>query len=138
MNNTPAFNGGLGAKFVLDADIVYSGDTIAKHLEHLFRPEAPYAGILSKTIVVIAITYLTIVFGELLPKRIAMAYPERILRFMSKFLHVLGQFCYPFSWLLGISVSGVLKLFGFKEKQEVSVTEEEILAAIEKGTRLLV
>lgn len=116
---------------------VYSGDTVAKSIEQLFRPDsavAPYAGAIAKAIVVLAITYLTIVFGELLPKRIAMAYPERILRFMSKFLHGLGKFCYPFSWLLGKSVNGVLKLFGFKDRQEVSVTEEEILAAIEKGT----
>lgn len=116
---------------------VYSGDTIAKKMELLFQSHAiltPYAGAIAKAIVVVAVTYLTIVFGELLPKRIAMAYPERILRFMSKFLHGLGKLCYPFSWLLGKSVNGILKLFGYKEHIEVSVTEEEILAAIEKGT----
>lgn len=116
---------------------VYSGDTVARYLEHLFRDyyaAAPWAGAVAKAIVVLLITYLTIVFGELLPKRIAMAYPERILRFMSKFLYGLGKCCYPFSWLLGKSVNGVLKLFGFKEHQEESITEEEILAAIEKGT----
>ncbi len=116
---------------------VYSGDTIAKSLENYFtqfQGTAPYAGIISKTIIVIAVTYLTIVFGELIPKRIAMAYPERILQFMAKFLQLIGKICYPFSWFLSKSVNFILKIFGFKEKKESSVTEEEILAAIEQGT----
>ncbi len=115
---------------------VYSGDTIAKQLETALTrcPSLQqYAGVLAKTIVVIVITYLTIVFGELLPKRIAMTRPERILRALSKFLQVLGKICAPFSWLLSKSVDLVLKLFGVKEKEESGITEEEILAAIEKG-----
>ena len=83
---------------------------------------------------VIAITYLTIVFGELLPKRIAMIRPERLLRTLSKFLQMLGKICTPFSWLLSKSVDVVMKMFGVKEKAESGITEEEILAAIEKGT----
>ena len=117
---------------------VYSGDTIAKSFENYllqFNQLAPYAGIISKTVIVIAVTYLTIVIGELLPKRIAMAFPEPILRFMAKFLRFLGKICYPFSWFLSKSVNLILALFGFKEKKENNtVTEEEILAAIEQGT----
>lgn len=116
---------------------VYSGDTIAKQLEGAlagFPSLLPYAGVIAKTLVVIAITYLTIVFGELLPKRIAMTRPERLLRTLSKFLQMLGKICTPFSWLLSKSVDVVMKIFGVKEKAESSITEEEILAAIEKGT----
>ncbi|MBO4773660.1 MAG: HlyC/CorC family transporter [Bacteroidales bacterium] len=116
---------------------VYSGDTVARQLEHVFANHPtimPYAGAIAKTLVVLAITYLTIVFGELLPKRIAMTRPEKILRAMSKFLQTLDKICTPFSWLLSKSVDLVLKLFGVKEKKESGITEEEILAAIEKGT----
>lgn len=117
---------------------VYSGDTIAKKFEIYlanFENISPYAGIISKTIIVIAITYFTIVIGELIPKRIAMAFPEPILRFMAKILKALGKICYPFSWLLSKSVNLILSLFGFKDKQDNNtVTEEEILAAIEQGT----
>lgn len=116
---------------------VYSGDTVARELEGLFARHPavmPYAGAIAKTLVVLAITYLTIVFGELLPKRIAMTRPEKILRAMSKFLQSLGKICAPFSWLLSKSVDIVMKIFGVKEKAESGITEEEILAAIEKGT----
>ncbi len=116
---------------------VYSGDTVAKQLETVLAGHPAlqvYAGILAKAIVVIVITYITIVFGELIPKRIAMAYPEKILRAMAKFLHILGTLFRPFCWLLSQSVDWVLKLFGFKENKGSSITEEEILAAIEKGT----
>ncbi|MBR5664306.1 MAG: HlyC/CorC family transporter [Bacteroidales bacterium] len=116
---------------------VYSGDTVARQLEHVFANHPtimPYAGAIAKTLVVLAITYLTIVFGELLPKRIAMTRPEKILRAMSKFLQTLDKICTPFRWLLSKSVYLVLKLFGVKEKKESGITEEEILAAIEKGT----
>ena len=116
---------------------VYSGDTVAKQLELLlagYPAIMPYAGAIAKTVVVLAVTYLTIVLGELLPKRIAMTRPEKILRIMSKFLQTLGKICAPFSWLLSKSVNVVMKMFGVKEKAESGITEEEILAAIEKGT----
>lgn len=116
---------------------VYSGDTIAKSIENALAKYpgwAPYAGATAKAIIVLVITYVTIVVGELIPKRIAMTYPEKILKAMSKPLNVLGKICSPFSWILGKSVNLALKIFGFKENREISVTEEEILAAIEKGT----
>ena len=116
---------------------VYSGDTIARALEKslaAYPTIQPYAGAIAKTAVVIIVTYLTIVFGELLPKRIAMTRPEKILRSMSKFLHTIGLLFSPFSWLLSKSVNLFMKLFGVKENRESGITEEEILAAIEKGT----
>ena len=116
---------------------VYSGDTIARSMSVYFARHAaiaPYAGMLSKAIVVVCVTYVTIVFGELIPKRVAMAHPEKILRAQANFLHALGKICSPFSWLLGKSVNTVLKLFGFKDTKDSNVTEKEILAAIEKGT----
>lgn len=116
---------------------VYSGDTIAKRMEAVFQCHTalqPYAGAMAKAIVVIAITYLTIVFGELLPKRIAMAHPEKILRAMAKFLNAIGRIFSPFSWLLSKNVDLLIQLSGIKEKSGSGITEEEILAAIEKGT----
>ena len=136
MNSLSAIQVGITLIGILSG--VYSGDTIAKSLEARIAQLdgwIPYAGAISKAVIVILVTYLTIVIGELIPKRIAMTYPESILRFMAKWLRLLGKICYPFSWFLSISVNFILKLFGFKAKKDNNtVTEEEILAAIEQGT----
>ena len=91
-----------------------------------------------KTIIVIIITlilsYFTLVFGELVPKRIAMTYPDKIAYFMVNFITILMKVTYPFVFLLTKSTNVVSKLFGCGNKKEDTLTEEEIKSIILNGT----
>lgn len=90
-----------------------------------------------KTIIVILITiilsYFTLVFGELVPKRVAMRYPEKIAFAMVGFLTVLMKLAFPFVWILTKSTNIVSKLLGIKENSENKITEEEIRLMIAEG-----
>ncbi len=90
-----------------------------------------------KTITVIIVTlilsYFTLVFGELVPKRIAMTYPDKIAYFMVGFITILMKVTYPFVYILTKSTNLVSKLFGCGNKKEEKITEEEIKAIILNG-----
>lgn len=84
--------------------------------------------------VVILITFCTIVFGELVPKRIGQLYPEVVARLVSRPMNLLSKVTKPFVWLLSASTHGTLKLLGVAGKGPgSSVTEEEIAAQLEEG-----
>ncbi|MBO4581083.1 MAG: HlyC/CorC family transporter [Bacteroidales bacterium] len=117
---------------------VYSGDTIAASLKNYIAQYAPvsvYAGVIAKTVVVVAVTYFTIVLGELIPKKIAMTFPEGFLRSVAGFLKFFSVLFAPFVWILVKSIDFVAKLFKIKPSPDAKITEEEILAAVEMGTR---
>ena len=116
---------------------VYSGDTLAVYLRDWlsgFSPElAYYAGAIAKIVVVLTITYFTIVLGELVPKRLAMAFPETLLRRFSGFLRFFSIVFAPFVWLLESSLHLIMKILNIKPSEESKITEEEILAAVKLG-----
>lgn len=98
-------------------------------------------------VITLILSYFTLVFGELVPKRIAMNSPERISKFMATSIAVLAKITYPFVWILTKSTNLVCKLFGVKEKEENYITEEDIklmvaeglsTGAIEKGEKELI
>ena len=94
----------------------------------------PYAGYGATGLVVMLITYVTIVLGELVPKRIGQSRPEAIARLVAQPIGWLATATRPFVRLLSGSTNGVLKLLGVKNLQGVGVTEEEIHAVLEEGT----
>jgi putative hemolysin len=84
-------------------------------------------------IIVVVITYFSMVLGELVPKRIGMARPEAIAKIMAKPMYALSWLTFPFIWLLSASSAVLIKLFNLKSG-ESHVTEEEIKAIINEGT----
>lgn len=96
--------------------------------------EASAASILSTALVVVMITYLSIVVGELVPKRIGQTYPETLARLAARPIHMLAVSTKPFVMLLAGSTQLLLRLFGVREQQTVAVTEEEIHAMLAEGT----
>ena len=92
-----------------------------------------YADSISVTIVVIVLTFFSIVLGELLPKRIGLLFPEKIATIMAQPMYVISKIASPFIWLLSVTNEFLLKLFGIKNDSKHSVTEEEIKAIIEEG-----
>jgi putative hemolysin len=85
-------------------------------------------------LVVIAITYLSLIAGELVPKRIALNNAEGIATFAAPIMRGLSKATAPFVWLLGASTEAMLKLLRVPEKPEQTVTEEEVKSLIAEGT----
>lgn len=87
-------------------------------------------------IVVLIITYLSIVLGELVPKKLGLHNPEAVSRAMAPTMRLLSQVTAPLVWILSSSTNGLVKLLRLKESEEPSVTEEEIKELINQGTNL--
>jgi putative hemolysin len=95
---------------------------------------APHGGAASLFVVVLGITYLSLILGELVPKQIALNHAERIAAAVAPFMRALSWFGAPLVHLLSFSTQVVLRAFGIKPSEETSVTEEEIKLMIEQGT----
>ncbi|MFT3677228.1 MAG: hemolysin family protein [Chitinophagaceae bacterium] len=115
---------------------IYSGEKItddfALYLNQWPKLQ-PYSHGLATAIVVIIITYFTIIFGELVPKRLGLSNPEAIAKTVARPMHVLSRITYPFIWLLSKSSNAIISIFKLKSNDN-QVTEEEIKAIISEGT----
>ncbi len=113
-----------------------AGATVAQHLRPIFdgiKALQPYSEGLSVTLVVALITYLSLVIGELVPKRIALANPERIACRIAPAMRTLSRMSAPAVHLLGISTDALLRLLNVDPSAEPDITEEEIKALIRQG-----
>lgn len=113
-----------------------AGATIAERLEEVFQRIPvlqPYSEGISVGIVVSVITYLSLVIGELVPKRIALNAPEQIACAIAKPMRLLSRFAAPLVYLLSLSTDLLLKLLGIQASEEPAVTEEEIKVLIRQG-----
>ncbi|MEO6870098.1 MAG: hemolysin family protein [Ginsengibacter sp.] len=118
---------------------VYSGEKFGKLLApSLARINflQPYAETVATVIVVIVVTFLSILFGELVPKKIAILRPEMIARSVAGFIKVLSTISYPLVWLLSTLNVAIFKLFNIKAHKDGQVTEEEIKAMINEGSEM--
>lgn len=88
---------------------------------------------LATAIVVVTITFVTIVFGELVPKRIGQLYPEAVSRWVSRPMAFLAKAAKPFVWLLTNTTQQMLRLLRIDTNAHQAVTEEEINASLEEG-----
>lgn len=96
---------------------------------------APYGTEASFALVVIAITYLSLILGELVPKQLALRNPERVAVLVSRPLASLARISSPVVWVLGKSSAFVLRLFGPAVPGEQAVTEEEVKAVVAEGAQ---
>lgn len=115
---------------------IFSGKSIADALSAALSKagmSAGVAGALAQGIIVILVTYLSIVFGELVPKRIALSASERVSKIVSGPMKVISVLASPFVWVLAKSTSFIINILGIKS-QESKVTEEEIKSIIQEGT----
>ena len=115
---------------------IFSGNKIAAAFADLFVRAGMSAGLattIAQGIIVVLVTYLTIVFGELVPKRIALSASEKVSKAVAGPMKVISAIVSPFVWLLAKSTGLVIKILGVKG-QESKVTEEEIKSIIQEGT----
>lgn len=113
----------------------FSGGSISSYLATVFSQIpflAPYNQQIAIVVVVLAITYLSLVIGELVPKRIGMAIPERYASFVAAPMLILSKVVKPFVWLLSISTDALVRLMNIKVSKN-TVTEEEIKALVDEG-----
>lgn len=116
---------------------VYSGERFGKDLEPYIQEIAflkPYARTIGTSIVIIIVTFLTIIFGELIPKRIGMLKAERIARLVAAPMKVFAKSTHPIVWLLNKTSNLFFRLFNIRSLKDESVTEDEIKAIISEGT----
>lgn len=115
---------------------IYSGEKITDDFAAFLNQWpaiADYSYGIATAIVVIIVTYFTIVFGELVPKRLGLSRPETIAKAVARPMRVISLVTHPFIWLLSKSSNIIVKIFGLKPKDN-QVTEEEIKAIISEGT----
>ena len=116
---------------------IFSGDKITSDVQLFvegFIKLKPYADSISVGIVVLVLTFFSLVLGELLPKRIGLNHPESIAKAVAVPMKVVSIITAPFIWLLTISTEFLLKILRIKPSADGKVTEEEIKAIIKEGT----
>lgn len=116
----------------------FGGATIAESLNlwlMSFPPLRPYSHALALGAVVLAITYLTLILGELIPKRLALARPEQIACLVAIPMKGLLKVASPMVALLSHPTDWGLRLLGISPSEEPPVTEEELRILIDQGTR---
>jgi putative hemolysin len=116
---------------------VYSGDKFAGYLQPSIEKIEllkPYANTISTTIIVIIVTFLSIIFGELIPKRIGLLRAEKIAKSVAGPMNTFAAITHPFVWLLNKTSNLFFQIFNIKRSKDDAVTEEEIKTLIGEGT----
>ena len=117
---------------------VYAEDKFSKLLAPIlknnFTLSDKYAEGIATTVVVIVVTFLSIIFGELIPKKFGLLRAEKIARSVAIPMNFLSLIMRPFVWLLTGITNLIFKLFNIKKATDSAVTEEEIKAMISEGS----
>ncbi|MCD8318934.1 MAG: hemolysin family protein [Paraprevotella sp.] len=114
---------------------IYSGSKIATDLTDFMLScgvSPSYAYMLAQGLIVVIATYLTIIFGELVPKRIGLSVAETVAKLVARPMNFLARLVSPFVWLLSTSTEIIFNLLGVKS-EDGKVTEEEIKSIVKEG-----
>jgi len=106
---------------------------VAAQLSHI-PALAPYSEMISIVLVVGLVTYLSLVVGELVPKRLALQNPERLAALVAPPMTMLSRIAAPIVRLLGVSSEAILRVLGVRHAGDTPVTEEEIAILLQEGT----
>jgi putative hemolysin len=127
----------IGITFIAILTGVYSGDRFGSYLEPGIRKIdvlAPYSNTIATTIVVVIVTFLSILFGELIPKRIGLLRSEKISKLVARPMNGFARATHPIVWVLNKISNLFFRLFNIKRSKDDAVTEEEIKTLIGEGT----
>ncbi|RJQ62472.1 MAG: HlyC/CorC family transporter [Desulfobacteraceae bacterium] len=116
----------------------FSGVTLGQRLGgwlNTFPAISPHGNAIGIGITVLGITYLSLILGELVPKRVALAQPERIASLAARPMRGLSLIAAPVVWVLHVSSDRVLHALGASGARETSVTEDEVKSLIAEGTQ---
>ncbi|MGQ0739801.1 MAG: hemolysin family protein [Bacteroidota bacterium] len=116
---------------------VYSGEKFSRDLQPVVERVAlfrPYAEAISTTLIVIVVTFVSIIFGELIPKRIGLLRSEKIAKNVAGPMRFFARLFHPVVWLLNKTSNLFFRIFNIRRLKEDAVTEEEIKTLITEGT----
>ncbi len=116
---------------------VYAEEKFSRLLSPFFEQISftqKYANGIATTVVVILVTFLSIIFGELIPKKFGLLRAEKIARSIAIPMNFLSTVMHPFVWLLSGITNLIFKIFNIKKASDSAVTEEEIKAMISEGS----
>ena len=119
------FNGAFGEASLTDQ----LAPVLAK-----WQPLAPYARTVALAVVIIGITFASLIFGELVPKRIAMQFPERVAILAARPLQRLSRLMLPFVKILSMTTELIIRLLGLQEPDDQAPTQQEISGMLKEGT----
>jgi putative hemolysin len=108
---------------------MYSGESLIAPFGEFISKQGvnpEFSAIIARLIIILIITYITLVIGELFPKRLALNSPEKIASLIIAPMNFLSKLFYPIVWLLSVSIQGMMRLFDIK-KIDDKVTEEEFM-----------
>lgn len=128
----------IGISLVSILTGMYSGAALAEDLGATLAAGgtfAPYAHEIAFTLVVVAVTFVSIIFGELIPKRIALNHAETLAVWTAPTMRIVATATAPLVWLLRVVTNGVLKLIPVSAAPASSVSEDEVRALVAEGTR---
>ena len=97
---------------------------------------APYADVIATTVVVLTVTYISLVIGELAPKRLALNNTEQIASLIAQPMQTLSAIARPLVWLLSVSTDSVVRILGIKPSDEPDISSKEIEIMVEHGTQI--
>jgi putative hemolysin len=109
------------------------GEALERQLESYEGFVARYAHVVSMAVVVIAISYFSLILGELVPKRIALAHTERIAAALARIMRAMARVGAPIEWFLSASTNLVLRLLPGRNPRAAPVTDEEISFMLREG-----
>ncbi len=126
----------IGITLISTLTGVYGGASLAEKVTPILEPLpyiGPYASAIALTVVVILLTYLSLIVSELVPKRLAMMHAESIAIRMAAPMNVVAAVSRPLVWLLTASTELLLRLFGQSANNSAAVTEEDIRQLVREG-----
>jgi putative hemolysin len=116
----------------------FSGATIAEHFAASLIGSGMRASIaepVAIALVVVVLTFLSLVIGELVPKRFALTHPDAIASWVAPTIKLVARGTHPVVTLLQVSTEGILRLFGIRSEHRSGVTDEEITALLAEGAQ---
>ena len=128
----------VGITFIGTFIGVFSGERLSNPLERMLEANGLSPNIaqpLALTLVVVFISYLSLILGELVPKRLGLQHAEGVASGVAPAMQLLSRVAAPIVWFLSTSTQGVLRLLGRSHHQEEQVTEEDILSMVREGTQ---
>ena len=96
----------------------------------------PYGETIAVALVVLVVTFLALVLGELVPKRIGLVSPEKVSKIIAAPMNLLSKIAAPFVWVLSHSTEAIVKIFNLKTYPDSLVTEEEIKAMVDESAQV--
>jgi putative hemolysin len=126
----------LGITFIGFLAAAFAGVSLTAELDRFlqgFAPIMPYSGAIALLIVTALLSFVTIIFGELVPKTLALAHPERFATILAGPIDLIGRVLNPIVWVLTRVTNGVNRLLGVDDVVQNQISTEELKLLVERG-----